>query len=172
MQFNQTTRTIPLAPTSVASNATATLIVDTAGFDAAQFIVLPQTAGATTRVLTLKVGESDTTSSFTDVTGYVGGTNSAGGFTLPTEMATATSGTSVQPLVLNVDLIGKKRYLQLSYTPGTTVVVGAICNLSRPATAPNVISEAISAQGTNGAHGAGNTTVGVVVNPGSQQLGA
>lgn len=170
MQFNQTTRTIPLAPTSVASNATATLIVDTAGFDAAQFIVLPQTAGATTRVLTLKVGESDTTSSFTDVTGYVGGTNSAGGFTLPLQMA--TSPTAVQPLVLNVDLIGKKRYLQLSYTPGTTVVVGAICNLSRPATAPNVISEAISAQGTDGAHGAGNTTVGVVVNPGSAQLGA
>jgi hypothetical protein len=170
MHYNQDTRTIPLNPTSVASNATATLIVDTRGYANAQFIVLPATAAATTRVLTLKVGESDNTSTFTDVSGYVGGTNAANGFTLPAEMATAP--TAVQPLVLNVDLIGKKRYLQLSYTPGTTVVVGAICNLSRPATSPDAISEAISAQGTNGAHGAGNTTVGVVVNGPFTQLGA
>ena len=168
MFHNQNTRTISLAPASFNQTQTATLIVDTRGFAAAQFVVLPQTASATTRVVALKVGESDTTSSFTDITGYVGGTNSASGFTLPAEMATGA--TSVQPLVLNVDLRGKKRFLQLSYTPGTAQVVGAICNLSRPATSPDSISEAISAQGTNGTHGAGNTTVGVVVNGPFTQL--
>lgn len=168
MFHSQNMKTIALAPASVATNATATFIVDCAGFAEAQFVLLPQTASATTRIATLAIAQGDTTAAFTNVTGYVGGTNSANGFTLPAE--TPTSATAVQPLVLNVDLRGKKRFLQLSYTPGTAQVVGAICNLSRPATSPDSISEAISAQGTNGTHGAGNTTVGVVVNGPFTQL--
>ncbi|MEY3021471.1 MAG: hypothetical protein RIS86_669 [Planctomycetota bacterium] len=168
MHYNQNTKTISLAPASVNQSGTATLIVDTLGFANAQFVVLPQTASATTRVVALSIAEGDTTAAFTNVTGYVGGTNSANGFTLPEEMA--TSATAVQPLVVNVDCLGKKRYLRLSYTPGTTQVVGAICNLSRPATAPDAIDEAIASQGTSGAHGTGSTTLGVVVNGPFSQL--
>jgi hypothetical protein len=168
MHYNQNTKTISLAPASVNQSQTATLIVDTKGFANAQFVVLPQTASATTRVVALSIAEGDTTAAFTNVTGYVGGTNSADGFTLPAEMA--TSATAVQPLVLNVDCLGKKRYLRLSYTPGTTQVVGAICNLSRPATAPDSIGEAIAAQGSGATNGTGNTTLGVVVNGPFSQL--
>jgi hypothetical protein len=168
MHYNQNTKTISLAPASVNQSGTATLIVDTKGFANAQFVVLPQTASATTRVVALSIAEGDTTAAFTNVTGYVGGTNAADGFTLPAEMA--TSATAVQPLVVNVDCLGKKRYLRLSYTPGTTQVVGAICNLSRPATAPDAIDEAIASQGTSGAHGTGSTTLGVVVNGPFSQL--
>jgi hypothetical protein len=168
MHYNQNTKTISLAPASVASNATATLIVDTLGFANAQFVVLPQTASATTRVIALNIAEGDTTAAFTNVTGYVGGTNSASGFTLPAEMA--TSATAVQPLVVNVDCLGKKRYLRLSYTPGTAQVVGAICNLSRPATSPDSIGEAVAAQGSGETNGTGNTTLGVVVNGPFTQL--
>lgn len=168
MHYNQNTKTISLAPASVNQSGTATLIVDTLGFANAQFVVLPQTASATTRIVALSIAEGDTTAAFTNVTGYVGGTNSANGFTLPAEMA--TSATAVQPLVINVDCLGKKRYLRLSYTPGTTQVVGAICNLSRPAIAPDSIGEAVAAQGTSGALGTGNTTVGLVVNGPFSQL--
>ena len=164
MFHSQNVKTISLAPASVASNATATLIVDTRGFEEAQFIVLPQTAAATTQILALAIAEGDTTSSFSNVTGYVGGTNAANGFAFPAEVSTAA--TAVQPYVINVDCLGKKRYLRLSYTPGTTTVVGAICNLHRPATSPDSVSEAVASQGTNGAHGAGSTTLGLVVNPG------
>ena len=168
MHYNQNTKTISLAPASVNQSGTATLIVDTLGFENAQFVVLPQTASATTRVVALSIAEGDTTAAFTNVTGYVGGTNSASGFTLPAEMA--TSATAVQPLVVNVDCLGKKRYLRLSYTPGTTQVVGAICNLSRPATAPDSIGEAVAAQGSGATNGTGNTTLGVVVNGPFTQL--
>jgi hypothetical protein len=90
MHYNQNTKTISLAPASVNQSGTATLIVDTLGFANAQFVVLPQTASATTRVVALSIAEGDTTAAFTNVTGYVGGTNAADGFTLPAEMACPT----------------------------------------------------------------------------------
>jgi hypothetical protein len=170
MFHNQNVKTIALAPATAASNATNTMIVDTLGFASAQFILLPQTASATTRMLALNISEGDTTAAFTNVTGYVGGTNSDNGFTLPAEVPTGA--TAVQPLVINVDCLGKKRYLRLSYTPGTNQVVGAICNLSRPATSPDKIGEAIAAIGTGATNSAGNTTNGVVVNGPFNQLGA
>jgi hypothetical protein len=170
MHYNQNTKTVSLAPASVNNSQTATLIVDTRGFANAQFVVLPQTASATTRIVALSIAQGDTTAAFTNVSGYVGGTDSANGFTLPAEMS--TSATAVQPLVLNVDLVGKQRYLRLSYTPGTTQVVGAICNLSRPATSPDSIGEAVAAQGSGATNGTGNTTLGVVVNGPFSQLGA
>jgi hypothetical protein len=171
MHYNQNTKTVALAPASVNQSQTATLIVDTRGFANAQFIVLPQTASASTRIVALSIAQGDTTAAFTNVSGYVGGTNSANGFTLPAEMP-ITEATAVQPLVLNVDLVGKQRYLRLSYTPGTTQVVGAICNLSRPATSPDSIGEAVAAQGSGATNGTGNTTLGVVVNGPFSQLGA
>ena len=168
MFHSQNMKTIALAPASVATNATATFIVDCAGFAEAQFVLLPQTASATTRIATLAIAQGDTTAAFTNVTGYVGGTNSASGFTFPLE--TPTSATAVQPLVLNVDLLGKQRYLRLSYTPGATQVVGAVCNLTRPATSPNSVGEAIAAVGSGATNSAGNTTLGVVVNGPFEQL--
>ena len=170
MHYNQNVKTVTLAPASVATNATATLIVDTRGFANAQFVVLPQTASANTRMLTLAIAQGDTTAAFTNVSGYVGGTNSDNGFTFPLE--TPTAATAVQPLVLNVDLLGRQRYLRLSYTPGATQVVGAICNLSRPATSPNSIGEAVAAQGSGATNETGNTTLGLVVNGPFNQLGA
>lgn len=169
MFHSQNTKTISLAPASVATNATATFIVDTKGFEEAQFVVLQQTASATTQILALSIAEGDTTSSFSNVTGYVGGTNATNGFAFPAEVSTAA--TAVQPYVINVDCLGKKRYLRLSYTPGAATVMGAICNLSRPTTSPDKIGEAVGSQGTNGAHGAGSTTLGLCVNAGGA-LGA
>ena len=165
MFHNQNTKTISLAPASYTNGATAALVVDTKGFGAAQFVVTPGSGGAATNAISvLKIEEGDTTSSFSNVTGYVGGTNAAGGFTIPANIATAA--TSAQPYVLNVDLLGRKRYLKLSVSPSTTQVIGAVVSLGRAAVAPDKLSEAIAAGGADGTQVAGSTTLGLCVNAG------
>ena len=164
MLSNQDVKTICSSPATVTNGGTGTFIVDTRGFAAAQFVIAPSAGtGATNIPTVLKLEEGDTTATFANLTGYVGGTNSAGGFTIPSNIATAA--TAVQPYVLNVDLRGKKRFLKLSVSPQTTITYGFVCSLSRPATSPNVIGEAIAVLGADGAQAAGTTTVGLVVNP-------
>ena len=164
MHYNQDVKTISSNPATVTNGGTGTFIVDTRGFGAAQFVVSPGIANNATNIPTvLKISQGDTTSAFTDLTGYVGGTNAAGGFTIPTNVATAAA--DVQPYVFNVDLEGKQRYLRLQISPVTTITYAFTCNLSRPAQSPNVTSEAVAKLGTDGANLAGSTSVGLVVNP-------
>ena len=165
MYHSQNVKTIALAPTSIASNATATLIVDTKGFAEAQFVLLPGTTNTVSNnFATLRLDEGDTTSSFGAVPGYVGGTNSADGFTIPINQV--TSATAANPYVFNVDLRGRKRYLRLTATPKTAVLIGGLCNLHRPATSPDSIAEAAAAGGADGVAVGATTTLGLVVNPG------
>jgi hypothetical protein len=170
MMQAQDKKTICNSPATVTAGGTGTMIVDTRGFSEAQFVIAPSAGtGATNNPTVLKIEHGDSTSAFGNLTGYVGGTNSDGGFTIPSAIATAA--TAVQPYVLNVDLRGKKRFLRLSISPQTTITYGFACNLSRPAQSPNVIGEAVNGLGTDGAHVAGSTTLGLVVNP-QGQLGA
>lgn len=162
MLSNQDVKTICSNPATVTNGGTGTFIVDTKGFGAAQIIVAPSAGSGATNVPTvLKLEQGDTTSAFGALAGYEGGATN--GFTIPTAIATAA--TAVQPYVLNVDLRGKKRFLKLSVSPQTTVTYAFVANLSRPATSPDSIGEAIAVLGTDGAHAAGTTTVGLVVNP-------
>lgn len=162
MFSNQDVKTICSDPATVSNGGTGTFIVDTRGFGAAQFIVAAGISNNATNVPTvLRLADGDTTSAFTNITKYVGG--GVGGFTLPTNAATASA--DVQPYVLNVDLKGLKRYIRLQVSPVTTVNYAFVCNLSRPATSPDSTAEAIARLGTNGEQLAGNTNVGVVVNP-------
>jgi hypothetical protein len=165
MHHNQSVKTICSNPATVTAGGTGTFIVDTRGFASAQIIVAPSSGSGATNVPTvLKLEHGDATNAFGNLDGYVGGATN--GFTIPTAIATAA--TAVQPYVLNVDMLGKKRYLKLSVSPQTTVTYAFVANLSRPAIAPNSVGEAIAALGTDGAHVAGTTTVGLVVNPGGE----
>jgi len=162
MHYNQDIKTICSNPATVTNGGTGTFIVDTRGFAAAQIIVAPSSGTGSTNVPTvLKIEHGDTTSAFGALAGYEGGATN--GFTIPTAIATAA--TAVQPYVLNIDMGGKKRFLKLSISPQTTITYAFVANLSRPATSPNSIGEAINVLGTDGAHAAGTTTVGLVVNP-------
>jgi hypothetical protein len=163
MLNSQNVKFIPLAPASVANNATATLIVDRKGYDEVSFCVLQAAASATTKPLTLTVAQGDSTSSFTAITGYNGGTAATNS---PQTVEAPTSATACPPIVLNVDCIGKARYLRLQMTPGTTQVLGAVAVLGRPAIGPNSLNEVIATQGTDGTHGTVTTTNGLVVGPG------
>ena len=162
MLNSQNVKFIPLAPASVASNATASLIVDTRGFAEASFCVLQATASATTKPITLTIAQGDTTSAFTTISGYDGGTAATNA---PQTVEAPTSATACPPIILNVDCLGKRRYLRLQMTPGTTQVLGAVCVLGRPAIGPDSLNEVIATQGTDGAHGTVTTTNGLVVNP-------
>jgi hypothetical protein len=165
MQYNQSIKTICSNPATVTNGGTGTFIVDTRGFASAQIIVAPSAGtGATNIPTVLKLEHGDSTSAFGNLDGYVGGATN--GFTIPTAIATAA--TAVQPYVLNVDMLGKKRFLKLSVSPQTTVTYAFVANLSRPATGPDSTAESIAALGTDGAHVAGTTTVGLVVGPGGE----
>ena len=162
MLYSQNVKFIPLAPASIASNATATLIVDRKGFDEVSFCVLQATAAATTKPITLTIAEGDTTAAFTTISGYNGGTNATNS---PQTVEAPTSATACPPMILNVDCLGKKRFLRLQVTPGTTQVLGAVAVLGRPAIGPDSLNEVIATQGTDGAHGTVTTTNGLVVGP-------
>ena len=157
-------RTIALAPVSIATDATAALVVDTRGFAEAKITVLPGTTNnVTNNFSVLKIEQGDTTSAFSDLSGYVGGTNAAGGFTIPTNLSTAA--TAAQPYVFSVDLRGKRRFLRISATPKTAVVVGMTCDLSRPVNSPDSLAELVAGSGSGGTAAAASTTLSLAVGP-------
>ena len=162
MLHSQTSKFIPLAPASFTAGATATLIVDRQGFNEASFCIIQAAGGATTKPTVLTVAQGDTTSAFTTISGYNGGTATTNSFITPNA---PTDTTACPPILLHVDCLGKARYLRLQITPGTTQVIGAVCELRRAATAPDSANEMIATQGTDGAHGTVTTTTGLVVGP-------
>ena len=124
---------------AVGATATATLTVDTLGYDVASFAVIRGNNASTVFANVLKIEESDlSASAYSDVTSLVGG--GAGGFTMPTIAASATANAAV--VKLDVDTKARKRYLRLSYTPGVSVTCSLSARLSRAENTPANASEA------------------------------
>jgi hypothetical protein len=129
--------TSALPPQTVASNGTnGILVVDlrpTTGvrFEAAEFNILVGPGASTAAPITLQLMESVDTnaSNYATVSGFVGGTNSAGGFTLPSIATSAGSGFHV---AFNVNARTRKRYLKVSVVPGTTATVSIVGSLREP----------------------------------------
>lgn len=129
-------------PVAIVDNASwTTTEVDTLGWDYAEIVVL---LGATDIAMAaLAVTESDTSGSgHANVTGLVWGTSSnIAGST--SALPSATDDNTFQ--VAQIDLRGRKRYLDLTMTAGNgtagTYAV-ALCRLSRGAIAPNTAAEA------------------------------
>jgi hypothetical protein len=114
--------------------------VDTLGYDYATFVV---NLGATDIAMTaLKVQESDTDgSNFADVPGAVYGTstNIAGS---TSALPTATDDDDI--FLIEVDLRGRKRYLDLVATAGNGTAgtfASGVCILSRASNAPVTAAE-------------------------------
>lgn len=128
-QMEKVVGTLPAAGTSP-----VTLVVDTLGYDYASFTVLRASNANTVFASTLKVEESDDNSSYSNVTGLVGGTD----FTIPAVADTA--GTSI--VKVDVDTKAKKRYLKVTATPAVSVGVAVTGRLSRGENAPSNASEA------------------------------
>lgn len=139
MNHLESTKTVAKVGTADTTTAqTFTSSIDTLGYDYASIdVVFEQNAATTDAVATaLKLGQGDTTASYSDITAYVGG--GSGGFTIPT-----TSSSSASNVVrFNVDMRGKKRYLQVSATPVAASVVCAVARLGKAEVGPANASEA------------------------------
>lgn len=134
-----------LPPQTVASNGTnGFLVVDTRPttgerYEAIQFVSIVGPGAATTAPTTWALSESADTNatSYSTVSGFVGGTNAAGGFTIASIATSAGSGATA---VFNVNLRNtRKRYLKVSIVPGTTAQVTIVAIASQPSKniAPN-----------------------------------
>lgn len=106
--------------------------IDTIGFDHASIDVVfePVAAAGTNSAVctTLKLQQGDTTNSYSDITAFVGG--GAGGFTIPTG---ATAGNAIR---FDVDLRGKKRYLNLDVALTTSGGAASVVRLSKAEEGP------------------------------------
>jgi hypothetical protein len=128
-----------LPSAAVGATATASLTVDTIGYDYCSLSVLRASNAATTFANVLKVEESDASNAnYSDVTALVAG--GTGGFTVPAISVAGTGLTSV--VKLDVDTKARKRYLKVSYTPGASATVAITGRLSRAAETPANASDA------------------------------
>jgi len=125
-----------LPTAAVGSTATATLTIDTRGYDHASVTVLRASNASTVFANVVKVEESDDNSSYSNVTALVGG--GTGGFTIPAVSSTS----SAAILKLDIDTKAKKRYLKVSYTPGASATVAMVARLGRAEEAPSTASDA------------------------------
>ena len=134
----QSDKVVAELPTAaVGATATATLTIDTRGYDHASVTVMRAGNASTVFANVVKVEESDDNSSYSNVTALVGG--GTGGFSIPAASGN-TSVTSV--LKMDIDTKAKKRYLKVSYTPGVTATVAISARLSRGEEFPSTTTEA------------------------------
>lgn len=128
-QMEKVVATLPATGSSA-----VTLVVDTLGVDYASFTVLRGSNASTVFASVLKVEESDDNSSYSNASGFVGGTD----FSIPA--VADTSATSV--VKLDISTVARKRYLKVTATPAVSVPVAITGRLSRMQEAPASASEA------------------------------
>jgi len=128
----QNVKVVASVPTSVGSSA-VTLTIDSLGYDYASVSVMRASNASTVFASVLKIEESDDNSSYSNVTGFVGGTD----FTIPAVSDTA----SASIVKLDVDTKARKRYLKVTATPAVSVNTVVSARLSR-GDAPTTAAEA------------------------------
>jgi len=133
MIHSQMEKVVAAVPTAVGTSAVA-LTIDTLGWDHASVTVLRASNASTVFASALKIEQSDDNSSYSDVSGFVGGTD----FTIPAVSDTA----SAAVVKLDVNTLAKKRYLKVTATPSVSVNTVVTARLSRGENAPATASEA------------------------------
>jgi len=124
-------KVVALYPRSVATNATASVTVDTLGFNHAKVYV--NVGVASSDVTVMHISDGTASNNFATISTFVGGT----GFTIPS--ANTSSGYVAE---FSVDLRKRNRYLRLQVenTSAATVVSGEII-LGRAEIAPDTTTE-------------------------------
>lgn len=118
---------ICISQITVSNAGTVTGRIDTLGYDYLNLaVVMGTTNAATNNPTVFKIGEGDTTSTYTDIAALTG--DGATGWTIPS-MSDAT--TTENAFLFNIDLRGRKRYLLLTISPLTTHLVTAMGQLYR-----------------------------------------
>lgn len=133
MIHSQMEKVVAAVPTAVGTSAVA-LTIDTLGWDHASVSVLRASNASTVFASVLKIEHSDDNSSYSDLSGFVGGTD----FAIPAVSDTS----SVSTVKLDVNTQAKKRYLKVTATPAVSVNTIVTARLSRGENAPATASEA------------------------------
>ena len=133
----ENTKTVASLSDDITTSATHSMEIDTLGFRVASIdVAFEKVAAAGTNsavALVLKLQHGDSTSSYSDLSGYVGGTS----FTIPTP-ANTSSDVVVR---FDVDLRGKKRYLKVLATGNATGSVYSVARLGKPEDGPDTATE-------------------------------
>ena len=137
MIHNANTKITSTVGAAAATNATATFVVDTLGYDHVRFAVFQSISNAAT---SLKIEAGATTSSYSAI-GLTSGTD----FTAATNNSNATTSPYY---VFDVSVPAANRYLRLSYTPA-----GATANFSAVAIAARAESGLLATAASQGANG-------------------
>lgn len=133
-----TKHVIAIIPISKTNGATAVgEMIDTKGWDYVDIGIVASTADVVSNTLSvLKIEEGDTTSSVATFSGAVSGTD----YTIATNAYTSTTNQNVWSF--HVDCRARKRYLRVSASPQTTMVIGGVAMLSRGEKGPTTSAEA------------------------------
>lgn len=130
-------KTVVLAQnTNTSGVSTLTATCDTKGFSFARIVCLSSSTASVAAASNngFKLEEGDTTSAFATFTGYIQGTDWTG--------STATGSTANAHFLAGVPLVGRKRYLKVTFSQGATAVSNVIlAELDRAADSPNSVSE-------------------------------
>lgn len=113
--------------TAATAGATVTANVDCLGHSYAIMDLMIEGTSATTAVTALVLKQSDDNTTFTNITGFVGGTS----FTIPTTIRTLGNASGPSIVRFGVDLRGRGRYLQVSVTCGGTNHIRHLTQLFR-----------------------------------------
>lgn len=128
---------IPISKTNGATAASEASLIDTKGWDYCEITVIASTADVVSNTLSvLKVEEGDTTSSVATFTGLVQNTD----YTIATNAYTSTTNQNVW--TFGIDLRARKRFLKVSASPQTTMVIAATARLSKGEQAPTTAAQA------------------------------
>lgn len=130
---------VVIAPVSIGTSA-VTGYVDTLGADEILIDVVGATDAAADLFTTLKLQDGATTSAFTDLSGAVGGTNSAGGFTIA---APNTNTPDIIRFRLNrIKTPALRRYVAVSAALTTARIVSVVAYMGRMDKTPDSAAEA------------------------------
>jgi hypothetical protein len=133
MIHSQMEKVVGSVPTSVGTSD-VTLTIDTIGYDYVSVTALRASNASTVFASALKVQHSDDGTAFSDVSGFVGGTD----FTIPAVSDT----TSASIVKMDIDTKARKRYLKVTATPAVSVNTVVTARLSRGENAPATAADA------------------------------
>ncbi len=126
-----------LDPVSGTGAVTVDNVVDTEGYDYLTIVLSTGAAGAAATVFKAREGEASNMSDAADISGAVFGTSldiDGGTSTLPTD-------SNDEIYVLNLDLRGRKRYIDVAVTRGATTLLSILGILSKGGEITNVLAD-------------------------------
>lgn len=138
LPLQNTKAAIMIAPQSIGTSA-VTGYVDTLGADEIVIDLYGVSDAAADLFTSLKLQDGATTSAFTDLSGAVGGTDSAGGFTIP---APNTNTPDIIRFRLNrIKTPALRRYINISAALTTARIVTVVAHMARLDKTPDTAAE-------------------------------